>query len=46
MAQAFDTLNKTQQYALILKLVTARTTVARAAQLHKALIAFESRGAG
>lgn len=45
-AQAFDTLNKTQQYALILKLVTARTTAARAAQLHKALIALESRGAG
>lgn len=45
MAQAFDTLNKTQQYALILKLVTARTTTARAAQLHKALIALESRGA-
>jgi uncharacterized protein YdeI (YjbR/CyaY-like superfamily) len=46
MAQAFDTLNKTQQYALILKVVTARTTAARAAQLHKALIALESRGAG
>jgi uncharacterized protein YdeI (YjbR/CyaY-like superfamily) len=46
MAQAFDTLNKTQQYALILKLVTARTTAARAAQLHKALIALGSRSAG
>jgi len=45
MAQAFDTLNKTQQYALILKLVTARTPATRAAQLHRTLIALESRGA-
>jgi hypothetical protein len=45
MAQAFDTLNKTRQYALILKLATARTTAARATQLHKALMALEARGA-
>ena len=36
---AFDALGKTQQYALILKLVTARTATARAGQLRKAMAA-------
>lgn len=44
-AQAFDTLGKTRQYAVILKLVTARTATARAAQLRRALTALETRGA-
>ncbi|MEO8807932.1 MAG: YdeI/OmpD-associated family protein [Burkholderiaceae bacterium] len=41
-AQAFKLLNKTKQYALILKLVTARTLTARAAQLRKAQDALEA----
>jgi len=43
-AQSFDALGKTQQYALILKLLTARSATARAAQLRKALAALEPRG--
>jgi uncharacterized protein YdeI (YjbR/CyaY-like superfamily) len=43
-AQAFDAISKTQQYALILKLVTARTAPARAAQLRRAVSALETRG--
>jgi hypothetical protein len=38
-AQAFDALSKTQRYAVILKLVTARTGTARAAQLRTAMTA-------
>ena len=44
-AQAFDALSKAQQYAVILKVVTARTTTARAAQLRRAMTALEARGA-
>jgi uncharacterized protein YdeI (YjbR/CyaY-like superfamily) len=44
-AQAFDALSKTQQYAVVLKLVTARTATARAAQLRRAMTALEARGA-
>jgi uncharacterized protein YdeI (YjbR/CyaY-like superfamily) len=44
-AQAFDALNKTQQYAVILKLVTAHTATARAAQLRRAMTALEAHGA-
>ena len=44
-AQGFDALGKTQQYALILKLLTARSATARAAQLRRALAALEPRGA-
>jgi uncharacterized protein YdeI (YjbR/CyaY-like superfamily) len=44
-AQAFDALSKTQQYAMILKLVTARTAMARAAQLRRAMTALEARSA-
>jgi uncharacterized protein YdeI (YjbR/CyaY-like superfamily) len=43
-AQAFDALGKTQRYAVILKLVTARTATARTAQLRKAMTALEARG--
>jgi uncharacterized protein YdeI (YjbR/CyaY-like superfamily) len=43
--EAFDALSKTQQYAVILKLVTARTATARAAQLRRAMTALEARGA-
>jgi uncharacterized protein YdeI (YjbR/CyaY-like superfamily) len=43
--QAFDALSKTRQYAVILKLVTARTATARAAQLRRAMTALEARGA-
>jgi uncharacterized protein YdeI (YjbR/CyaY-like superfamily) len=43
-AQAFDALSKTQRYAVILKLVTARTATARAAQLRRAMTALEARG--
>ena len=38
-AQAFHALSKTQQYAVILKLVTTRTATARAAQLRRAITA-------
>jgi uncharacterized protein YdeI (YjbR/CyaY-like superfamily) len=43
-AKAFDALGKTQRYAVILKLVTARTATARAAQLRRAMRALEARG--
>ncbi len=43
-AQAFGALGKTQQYAVILKLVTARTATARTAQLRRAMTALEARG--
>ena len=42
--QAFDALSKTQQYAVILKLVTARTEAARAARLRRAMTALEIPG--
>jgi uncharacterized protein YdeI (YjbR/CyaY-like superfamily) len=38
-ARAFEALSRTQQYAVILKLVTARTAAARAAHLRKAMTA-------
>ena len=38
-AQAFDALTKTQRYAVILQVVTARTATARAAQVHRAMAA-------
>lgn len=41
--QAFDAFSKTQRYAVILKLVTARTATARAAQLSRAMTALEAR---
>jgi uncharacterized protein YdeI (YjbR/CyaY-like superfamily) len=40
-ARAFDALGKTERYAVILKLVTARTSTARAAQLRRAMAALE-----
>jgi uncharacterized protein YdeI (YjbR/CyaY-like superfamily) len=40
-AQAFDALNKTERYAVILKVVTARTDTSRAAQLRRAITALE-----
>ena len=36
-AQAFDALGKSQQYGVILKLITARTATARASQLRRAI---------
>jgi uncharacterized protein YdeI (YjbR/CyaY-like superfamily) len=44
-AQRFEALSKTQQYAMVLNLVTARTATARAAQLRRAITALEARGA-
>ena len=44
-AQAFDALSKTQQYAVILKLATARTATTRTAQLDRALTALEADSA-
>ena len=44
-AHAFDALYKTERYAVILKVVTARTKKARAAQLRKVVIALEASGA-
>jgi len=44
-ARAFDALSKTQRYAVILKLLTARTATARAAQLRREVAALETRGA-
>ena len=41
-AQAFGALSKTQQYAVILKLVTARTVTARDARLRAAMAALEA----
>lgn len=43
-ARAFDMLTKTQRYAVTLKLVTARTATARAAQLRRAMTALEAGG--
>jgi uncharacterized protein YdeI (YjbR/CyaY-like superfamily) len=43
--RAFGALSKTQRYAVILKLITARTATARAAQLRRAMAALEARGA-
>ena len=42
-ALAFGALSKTQRYAVILKLVTARSATARAAQLRRAMTALEAR---
>jgi uncharacterized protein YdeI (YjbR/CyaY-like superfamily) len=39
--QAFEALSETEQYAVILKLVTARTATARAARLRRAMAALE-----
>jgi uncharacterized protein YdeI (YjbR/CyaY-like superfamily) len=44
-ALAFDLLGKGGQYAVILGVVTARTTRTRAAHLRKAITALEARGA-
>jgi uncharacterized protein YdeI (YjbR/CyaY-like superfamily) len=44
-AQAFDALGKTQRYAVILSLVTARAATARAARLRSAITALKARGA-
>jgi uncharacterized protein YdeI (YjbR/CyaY-like superfamily) len=41
-AEGFDALNKSQRYAVTLKLVTARTATARAAQLRRAITALEA----
>jgi uncharacterized protein YdeI (YjbR/CyaY-like superfamily) len=38
-AQAFDALTKTQRYAVILQVVTARTATARAARVRRAMAA-------
>jgi uncharacterized protein YdeI (YjbR/CyaY-like superfamily) len=43
-AHTFDALSKTQRYAVILKLVTARTATARATQLRAAITALGARG--
>jgi len=43
-AQAFEALDNTHRYAVILKLVTARTATARAAQLRRAMAALEAGG--
>ncbi|MEY9968556.1 uncharacterized protein YdeI (YjbR/CyaY-like superfamily) [Streptacidiphilus sp. MAP12-16] len=43
-AQAFDALSRTQRYAVILRLTTARTTAARAARLGRAMAALKTRG--
>ena len=45
-ARAFDALGKTQQYAVILKLLTARSAAARAAQLRAAITALAAAGTG
>ncbi|XXF76078.1 YdeI/OmpD-associated family protein [Myxococcaceae bacterium GXIMD 01537] len=42
-ARAFEALGKTERYAVILKLATARTATARATQLRKAIAALEAR---
>lgn len=44
-AQAFAALSKTQQYAVILKLLTARTATSRTAQLRRAMAELEARAA-
>jgi uncharacterized protein YdeI (YjbR/CyaY-like superfamily) len=43
-AQVFDALTRTQRYAVILKLVTARTALARATQLRRAMAELAARG--
>lgn len=43
-AQAFGSLGRTSQYAVILDLVTARTPRTRSAHLRKAMTALEARG--
>ncbi|HEX9342061.1 MAG TPA: YdeI/OmpD-associated family protein [Actinomycetota bacterium] len=43
-AQAFDALSKTERYAVILRLVAARTATARTAQLRSAMAALQARG--
>jgi uncharacterized protein YdeI (YjbR/CyaY-like superfamily) len=47
-AQAFEALSKTQRYAVILKLITARTATARTARLRRTMTALETdlSGAG
>jgi uncharacterized protein YdeI (YjbR/CyaY-like superfamily) len=47
-AQAFDALSKTERYAMILKLITARTATARTAWLDGTMTALEAgtRGGG
>jgi uncharacterized protein YdeI (YjbR/CyaY-like superfamily) len=42
-AHAYDTLGKTQQYAVIHKLITARTAALRATQLKRAIAALKAR---
>jgi uncharacterized protein YdeI (YjbR/CyaY-like superfamily) len=42
-ARAFGALGKSQQYAMILKLATARTATARVARLRRAMTALQSR---
>ncbi len=44
-AQAFDALSKTQQYAVILNLETARTATTRAARLRNAMTALKAHDA-
>jgi uncharacterized protein YdeI (YjbR/CyaY-like superfamily) len=44
-AQAFEALSKTQQYAVILKLATARTATTRADQLRKAMTTLQAHRA-
>ncbi|HEY9408754.1 MAG TPA: YdeI/OmpD-associated family protein [Jiangellaceae bacterium] len=43
-ARAFEALGKTDQYAMILKLVTTRTDAGRASQLSRAISALEAPG--
>jgi len=42
-AKEFDALGKTQRYAVILKLITARTATARGSQLRRAMKALRAR---
>ncbi len=44
-AEAFESLSKTRQYAVILDLITARTPETRTAHLRKAMTALEAGGA-
>jgi uncharacterized protein YdeI (YjbR/CyaY-like superfamily) len=44
-ARAFDSYTKTQRYAVILNLITARTPAAREAQLRKTMTALEAANA-
>ena len=43
--KAFESLSKTEQYAVILDIVTARTGQTRAAHIHRAVAALDARGA-